>query len=222
MPKRHIETVTCVSYRVRQVGRIVTGAMAIVGALFVQSRMAHAQPVALRYALGARRTATGMTVLAAGTAADSETATYGERSLFAELPEKVKPSPWWAPVASLVLPGSGQLALGQQRSVAYAVAEAYMLVQAVASQRDADRQRAQYQTLASDVARAQFGGSRPIGPWVTYYEPMERFLESGAYSLVRGTTVVPETDEGSLNVVGDERFVFDHQNQRPTHRRSPG
>jgi|GEM_PF-918457 len=199
MPKRHIETVTCVSYRVRQVGRIVTGAMAIVGALLVPSRTAHAQPVAVRYTIGARQTATWLSIPAAGAAAGSETETHAERSLFTQLPEKIKPSPWWAPVASLVIPGSGQRALGQQRSVAYAVAEAYMLVQAVVSQRDADRQRAQYQTLASDVARAQFGGSRPIGPWVTYYEPMEKFLESGAYSLVRGSTVVPETDEHTYN-----------------------
>jgi hypothetical protein len=117
----------------------------------------------------------------------------------ADLPDPAKRAPWWAPVASAVIPGSGQLALGQQRSVAYAVAEAYIIIQALSAQRDADRQRAQYQTLAADVARAQFGGSRPIGPWVTYYEPMEKYLESGAYSLVRGATVVPETDESTYN-----------------------
>ncbi len=158
-----------------------------------------AQAVGIRYRVGepsALRLESGPD---ASIAAESASQANGAQPVPLDTPDRVKRSPWWAPVASAVVPGSGQIALSQQRSVAYAVAEAYMLVQAFVAQRDADRLRSQYQTLAADVARAQFGGSRPIGPWVTYYEPMEKYLESGAYSVVRGSTVVPETDESTYN-----------------------
>jgi hypothetical protein len=160
---------------------------------------ADAQPVGLRYVTRAQRWADGALHTPDGFPVDSALSADRIRASHSDLPDKLKPSPWWAPIASAAVPGSGQLALSQQRSVAYAVAEVYMLVQAVVAQRDADRQREQYQNLASEVARAQFGGSRPIGPWVTYYEPMEKFLESGAFSLVKGATVVPETDESTYN-----------------------
>jgi len=107
------------------------------------------------------------------------------------------PSPWWAPVASAVVPGSGQFALRQQRSVAYVVAEAFLLVQYLAAQRDGNRERAAYRDLALNVARKAFAG-KALGTW-DYYERLEQYLESGAYDRIPGGAVDPETDATTYN-----------------------
>ena len=107
-------------------------------------------------------------------------------------------APWWAPIASVILPGSGQALLGQQRGVAYAVAEAYLLVQALGAQRDVSRGVRDYQSIAADGARRAFGGSLPRGPW-SYYEDLEKFDASGMYDLVPGGVVDPETDTTTFN-----------------------
>jgi len=113
-------------------------------------------------------------------------------------PPRIQRAPWWSPIASLLVPGAGQAVLGQQRSYAYLVAEGFLLLQAVTAQRDGNRQRLQYQTLAADVARKQFGGVFPKGPW-DYYESMEKFLESGVYDRVPGGALDPETNEATFN-----------------------
>lgn len=107
------------------------------------------------------------------------------------------PAPWWAPVASLAIPGSGQFALRQQRSVAYLVAEVFLLVQYVSAQRDGDRERTAYRELAKNVARKPFGGTQP-GTW-DYYERLEQFLESGAYDRIPGGGLDPELDASTFN-----------------------
>ncbi len=109
----------------------------------------------------------------------------------------VAPAPWWAPAASAVVPGAGQFALRQQRSVAYVVAEAFLLVQYLAAQRDGNRERAAYRDLALTVARKAFDGKAP-GTW-DYYERLEQYLESGAYDRVPGGAVDPETDPTTYN-----------------------
>ncbi len=107
-------------------------------------------------------------------------------------------APWWAPVASLILPGAGQFMLGQQRAVAYAVAEAYLVLQSVASKRDGDRDRDEYRAIAADVARRPFSADRPTGPW-SYYEVMSEQLESGRFDRIPGGGIDPETDESTYN-----------------------
>lgn len=107
-------------------------------------------------------------------------------------------APWWSPVASAVIPGAGQFALGQQRSVAYAVTEAFLIVQAIAARRDGVRARDEYRSIAADVARRPFGGSLPVGPW-DYYESMEKFLESGVFDRFPGGAIDPETDTMTFN-----------------------
>jgi len=111
--------------------------------------------------------------------------------------ERLK-APWWAPAASLLVPGAGQFALGQQRSVAYLVAEAYLVLQAVAARRDGDRAREEYRAIAADVARRPFSDQRPVGSWA-YYEVMSEQLESGRFDRVPGGAVDPETDEATYN-----------------------
>lgn len=107
-------------------------------------------------------------------------------------------APWWAPVASLAMPGSGQYALGQQRSVAYLVAEGFLLVQYVSALRDGNRERDTYRSIAAEVARQPFAGSKPLGTW-DYYETMQHFLESGVYDRIPGGAVDPETDPRTYN-----------------------
>jgi hypothetical protein len=99
-----------------------------------------------------------------------------------------------------LVPGAGQLALGQQRSVAYVVAEGYLLVQAASAQKDFSRERDRYRTLATNVARKAFGGTFPVGGW-DYYEAMEKTerLESGMYDRIPGGAVDPETDVSTFN-----------------------
>ncbi len=113
-------------------------------------------------------------------------------------PTVVRPAPWWAPAASAVIPGSGQFVLRQQRSVAYLVAEAYLVLQAVASQREADRDRQRFRSIAADVARKPFGGNRPVGSW-DYYEFMEKRDASGVYDRIPGGAIDPETDTSTYN-----------------------
>ena len=107
-------------------------------------------------------------------------------------------APWWAPVLSGLVPGAGQFAMGQQRSVGYLVAEGYLIIQQVRARRDANGDRDAYRALAFEVARKPFGGERPRGSW-DYYESMEKYLESGAYDRVPGGALDPETDETTYN-----------------------
>lgn len=111
---------------------------------------------------------------------------------------RTRRAPWWAPVASALLPGAGQFALGQQRSVGYVVAEAYLLLQVLTARRDGDRQRDAYRELAASVARRRFGAQPAVGSW-DYYESMEKFLESGGFDRIPGGAVDPELDESTFN-----------------------
>lgn len=134
--------------------------------------------------------------LSRGSASTSATTTGVAPLRLLTVPPKA-PAPWWAPVASGIAPGAGQFALRQQRSVAYAVAEAFLLVQYVAAQRDGNRERAAYRDLALSVARKTFGGTA-LGTW-EYYERLEQYLESGAYDRIPGGALEPETDPTTYN-----------------------
>jgi hypothetical protein len=119
-----------------------------------------------------------------------------------------QPASWWAPLASLALPGAGQSVLKQPRSVAYVAAEVFLVLQYVAANRDGNRDREAYRQLAADVARTPFGGPRPLGSW-DYYELMERYLESGVYNRTPGAALSPETDPATYN---GARWLLARQN----------
>lgn len=107
--------------------------------------------------------------------------------------------PWWLPVASAVVPGSGQLLLRQDRALAYMAMEAFVAALYLRDRQEARRQREAYRELARTVARALFeNGGLPDGNF-DYYERMEKFVESGVYDLVPGGAVDPETDESTYN-----------------------
>ncbi len=107
-------------------------------------------------------------------------------------------SSWWVPVASAVLPGSGQALLGQNRFIAYLAVEGFALLGYLDQRNEQARDRNRFQTLAANIARSQFPGDRPSGPWA-YYEQMEHFIESGVFNLTPGPVFTPEVDLTTYN-----------------------
>jgi hypothetical protein len=76
------------------------------------------------------------------------------------------------PLASLLIPGSGQLMAHQDRGAVYLAAEIYLLSRFLQLDHDATREATRFQTLAYNVAR------QPYMPTTTdtvfeYYEQME-------------------------------------------------
>lgn len=103
-----------------------------------------------------------------------------------------------APLSSAILPGSGQLALGNDRFIVYLAAEAIGWWRLAKSSHEESQQVAAFKTIARTVARSHFSTAPPDGDW-TYYETMRDFLESGAYSMTNAGPVVPESDPTTYN-----------------------
>jgi hypothetical protein len=113
--------------------------------------------------------------------------------------ERARTRRWWAPLASAVAPGAGQLALRQDRALAYLAVEAFAWVQYGVALREGQRERGAYRELARTVARAYYGPDRPTGNF-EYYERMEHFVESGSYDLdPTDGRLQPELDEATFN-----------------------
>ncbi len=106
--------------------------------------------------------------------------------------------PWVWPVASLLVPGAGQLLAGRDRGVLYLAADVWLVARALALWQEGRRQRNQFLTLAFDVARQPFTGTRVDGPW-EYYETMSHWVESGAYNTSTTGGFQPETDTLTFN-----------------------
>ena len=104
----------------------------------------------------------------------------------------------WAPVASLILPGTGQALLGQDRFVAYLAMEAWAVLEFANQRTEARRQQNRYRGLARDVARSLFGANAPVGTWA-YYESMEHYVESGVFDRLPGGEVDPDEDVSTYN-----------------------
>lgn len=113
------------------------------------------------------------------------------------LDDPPREAPWWTPLASALVPGSGQLVMRQRRGVPFLAAEAFLLVQYLSSRDDAREFRGEYQRLAQ-VARSFFTNDFPVGDF-EYYERMEQFVESGAFDLDANGLFVPETDTTTFN-----------------------
>lgn len=118
---------------------------------------------------------------------------------FGETDEKKdQRAPLLAPLASLVLPGSGQILMRQQRAVGYLAAEGFFWLEAIRARKDINRGRADFRQIAADVARSSFGSTRPPGDW-DYYETLEDKDASGQYDLAIGGKFTPEPDESTYN-----------------------
>ena len=105
---------------------------------------------------------------------------------------------WIRPVASLLLPGTGQLMAGQDRAAIYFVAELYLIARLLQLNHQAHNEADRFRDLAYDVARAPFDPG-PRDTVFEYYETMERFIESGSYDLDPGQAFVPEADPTTYN-----------------------
>ena len=105
---------------------------------------------------------------------------------------------WLPPVASLVLPGSGQLLTGRDRGIVYLAAEALVLSRFLQLTHDAHRGADRYRTLAYAVARRGFVATRRDTVF-EYYETMERFPASGEFDRDPGPGLAPEDDPTTYN-----------------------
>jgi len=102
------------------------------------------------------------------------------------------------PLASLLLPGTGQLLAHQDRGAVYLAAEVYLVSRFLQLDHEAVAEAQRFQNLAFDVARRSFGPVRRDTIF-EYYEQMERFAESGAYDQDPGPALVPESDPNTYN-----------------------
>jgi hypothetical protein len=127
-------------------------------------------------------------------------------------PEAISANSWIHPIASLVLPGSGQLLAGQDRGVIYFAAEVLFVTRVLSFNSEAVRERDRYRDLAFEVARAPFLPARRDTVF-EYFEVMERFVESGPFNTDPGPFLVPPTDEqtynGSIWKLARETFFAD-------------
>ena len=102
------------------------------------------------------------------------------------------------PLASLLVPGAGQLLARQDRGAVYLAAEVYLVSRFLQLDREAGREAKRFQALAYDVARRSFAPTRRDTIF-EYYEQMERFAESGRYDADPGAAFAPETDPRTYN-----------------------
>jgi hypothetical protein len=105
---------------------------------------------------------------------------------------------WVRPVASFVVPGSGQILAHQDRAAIYIGTEVYALTRflqlTIASHRDAKR----FRDLAFQVARGAFAPARRDTVF-EYFETMQRFIESGQFDRDPGPAFAPEIDTTTYN-----------------------
>lgn len=104
----------------------------------------------------------------------------------------------YAPLASAIVPGSGQALLGNDRFVGYLAVEALAWWMYAKDISERSAREAQFKEIAREVARAHYSTTLPDGPW-SYYEWMRDFKESGVYSQTTSGPVVPETDVSTYN-----------------------
>jgi hypothetical protein len=104
----------------------------------------------------------------------------------------------FAPLASVIIPGVGQVMLGNDRFVGYAAVEVLSWWKFTKDSRDQSLQESAYKDIARQVARASFSSTAPDREW-TYYETMRDWKESGVYSKTVAGPVDPETDVTTFN-----------------------
>lgn len=105
---------------------------------------------------------------------------------------------WVRPLASAVIPGSGQLLGARERGALYLVAEAFLLTRILSLSAEGRRERDRYRELAFVVARAPYGPTRNDTVF-EYFEQMGRFVESGPFDTDPGPGLAPPADERSYN-----------------------
>jgi hypothetical protein len=102
------------------------------------------------------------------------------------------------PIASLLVPGTGQLLGGRSRGAVYLVAEALLITRALTLNSEGRRDQERYRELAMVVARAPY---EPVlqDTIFEYYEQMGRWVDSGPFDTDPGPLLVPPDDERTYN-----------------------
>lgn len=107
--------------------------------------------------------------------------------------------PMWVPtVSSLIIPGSGQLMLAQERGAIYLVVEAFLIARFFRFYGEGSRESDRYRGLAFTVARASFDPT-VFDTAFTYYEKLQDFRESGPFDTDPGPDLVPPLDDRTFN-----------------------
>lgn len=125
---------------------------------------------------------------------------------------------WVRPVASLLVPGTGQLLGGHSRGAVYIVAEALLITRALTLNSEGRRDQDRYRELAMVVARAPF---TPVleDTVFEYYEQMGRWVESGPFDTDPGPVLVPPDDvrtyNGQIWALARTTFFPDPNDQPP-------
>ena len=107
-------------------------------------------------------------------------------------------APWFAPIASALIPGTGQLLRREDRGALYVVAEVFLLQRFLSMWSAGQREEDRYRDLALKVARAPFGASARDTVF-EYYEQMGRYVESGPFDTDPGPRLAPPVDEATYN-----------------------
>ena len=102
-----------------------------------------------------------------------------------------------APIASAVIPGTGQMLLRNNRSIVYMAVEAIAWWRYRKHVNERVEQEGAFKELARRVARSHFSPNAGDGSW-TYYEMMRDYAESGDFST-SDNAVVPPSDTLTFN-----------------------
>jgi hypothetical protein len=105
---------------------------------------------------------------------------------------------WVRPIASALIPGTGQLLGAHPRGAVYLVTEALLLTRFLTLNAEGRREEDRYRTLAFAVARAPFAPGTQDTVF-EYYEQMGRYVESGPFDTDPGPALVPPSDERTYN-----------------------
>jgi hypothetical protein len=105
---------------------------------------------------------------------------------------------WVRPLASLLVPGTGQILAHQDRAVIYIGTEVYGLSRYIQLTMTSHEDANQFRDLAFNVARRAFSPTERDTVF-EYYETMQRFIESGQFDRDPGAAFAPEIDTATYN-----------------------
>jgi len=105
---------------------------------------------------------------------------------------------WIRPLASLAVPGFGQLLGHQDRGAVYGAVELYVLSRYIQLEHAGDDGANAFRQLAFQVAQRGFATTRRDTIF-EYYETMEKFVSSGEFDRDPGPGLAPETDPSTYN-----------------------
>lgn len=105
---------------------------------------------------------------------------------------------WIPPVASFVVPGSGQLLTKRDRGLVYVAAEVFLLSHYLQLRHDGRHGSERYRQMAFTVAQRGFATTRRDTVF-EYYETLERYEASGVYDRNPGGAFTPEDNPNTYN-----------------------